>query len=330
MNPPHSEFISCDWGTTHLRLRYVELETGRIVGEVSSAEGVKHTHEQWQARGGERAAVFAGVLERGFAELQAQVGVSLAGAVVLVSGMASSSVGLAELPYAGLPFSLRGEDAVFRVLEPLLAGGQRLVLVSGVRSDHDVMRGEETQLMGLWEHLPDHTAPAVLVLPGTHSKHVWTDGPRMRDFRTHMTGELFATLAEHTILRDSVRRTEEPGGDWRAAFAAGVSAAADTPPLAALFRTRTNSLFAKWDPAANFWYLSGVLIGTELLSLREYPEHRIVLCAGSDLQAPYQAALEVLGFGGRVHCVPADLVDQSAARGHLALLRRLPPDLLAA
>ena len=330
MTPPHRGFVSCDWGTTNLRLRYVEAETGHIVGGVALAEGVKHTHEQWRERGGERAAVYGEVLERGLAGLRAQIGAPLERAVVLVSGMASSSVGLVELPCAGLPFSLRGEDVVFRVLETPLAGGQRVVLVSGVRSEHDVMRGEETQLIGLWQHLHEHNAPAVLVLPGTHSKHVWLDGSHMRDFRTHMTGELFATIAEHTILRDSVRRLEEPAGDWHPAFAAGVSAAADMPLLAALFRTRTNELFEYWDPAANFWYLSGVLIGTELLALREHPEHRIVLCAGKDLRAPYQAALGVLGFGERVHSVPADLVDQSAARGHLALLRRLPPDLLAA
>ena len=83
-----------------------------------------------------------------------------------------------------------------------------VVIVPGVKTegetiaDADMMRGEETELIGLMEHLE---SAAVYVLPGSHSKLIHVDGAgRIVDFTTMLTGELIAALLQNTILKDAV------------------------------------------------------------------------------------------------------------------------------
>src|SRR5690606_7599837 len=100
----------------------------------------------------------------------------LAGAPILVSGMASSSIGWQDIPYARLPLPVDGSGLTWHDLEPLESplGLHRVVLVPGARSEVDVMRGEETELVGLFT-LPQAQGLAdssLVIKPGTHSKHL--------------------------------------------------------------------------------------------------------------------------------------------------------------
>ena len=62
----------------------------------------------------------------------------------------------------------------------------------------DVMRGEETQILGALAVMG--RADGVFVLPGTHSKWARVEAGRIVSFATYMTGEVFATLKDHSIL----------------------------------------------------------------------------------------------------------------------------------
>jgi 2-dehydro-3-deoxygalactonokinase len=77
------------------------------------------------------------------------------------------------------------------------------------------------------------------------------------------------------------------------------------------------------DPGENFWYLSGVLVGSEVAALRSYPGHPVTLCAPESLRAIYEAALGELGLDEPVTSVPPRVVEESAAWGQLAIFRRL-------
>ncbi len=105
-------FINCDWGTTHFRLRAICRRGTQIVAEFQSDEGVAHL----AASNGShvRGDVFRAVLSAGLEQLRAAVGRGLATAPVLISGMASSSIGWLELPYAQVPFSLNGADLIWK------------------------------------------------------------------------------------------------------------------------------------------------------------------------------------------------------------------------
>ena len=318
---PESEngFVSCDWGTTKLRLRWVDLDRGPAAVEVSSDEGVRHAFHLAGTGGPE---VYREILARGVARLEAAMGRSTSAALVVISGMASSSIGIVELPYAELPFTLTGEGIVHRTLDEPLPGGQRMILVSGVRSADDVMRGEEMQLAGLHLQLGAAPEPIVYLLPGTHSKHAVVEGANLVAFRTYLTGELFEAVREHTVLRNSVAPPAD-GGFSRDAFQAGVRAAADGSLLHALFLARSNRLFDTLDETENYWFLSGTVIGAEIEVLRTAPARQIRLCAGSALRPLYEAAGETLELGSRLESVPTALVDRSAAWGQLAVFRSL-------
>ena len=97
------------------------------------------------------------------------------------------------------------------------AGGRDLMIVPGILFDReealpDVIRGEETQVIGALRSLgslgsrrecrcrANATGDVCFVLPGTHSKWVLVKDGRIVQFATYMTGELFATLRQHSIL----------------------------------------------------------------------------------------------------------------------------------
>src|SRR6185295_10526339 len=65
----------------------------------------------------------------------------------------------------------------------------------------DVMRGEETQILGATVGgVAPEAAARLVVLPGTHSKWAAVSDGRINTFSTYMTGELFAVLKEHSVL----------------------------------------------------------------------------------------------------------------------------------
>ena len=129
---------------------------------------------------------------------------SLQGIPVFISGMASSSLGMHELPYAELPFKMEGLSVVFAKFHGSDDDDMhQLFLFSGVKKTSDVMRGEETMLLGC--DLPLYEE-SIVILPGTHSKHAFIKAGMMHDFRTYMTGEFFDLLSSKSMLSKSVSK----------------------------------------------------------------------------------------------------------------------------
>ncbi len=198
--------------------------------------------------------------------------------------MASSSIGMLELPYARLPVGLDGAGlAVHRV--------GRFGIISGVCSNDDVMRGEETKIVGCNGMIERSAVEQWLLLPGTHPKHIVVKGGQVTGLKTYMTGEIFDLLSKQSVLAASVcgvGKLEEN----KDAFARGLQAGISGDLLHELFMVRTNQLLYQQAPEQNHFYLSGVLIGSELAGL--------VDCAGVHLvtgpahRALYALACELL------------------------------------
>lgn len=320
---PPAHFISCDWGTSRLRLRLVDAGSGHVTVEHTSDRGVASVGAAWQSRQGqaERLSLYTSVLEEALSMLAQAGGYDLSGLPIVISGMASSSIGLIELPYARLPFALDGSGTVYHVLD-LPGGSHRVYLLSGVRGAEDVMRGEETELIGLWtlpgagpSSPPD---PAVFVLPGTHAKHVRVEDGCIVDFHTYMTGEVFAALSMHTVLSASVGRLPD---DLAAApaFRDGVRDATGGNLLNRLFRVRARTVLGAAASDGQAAYLSGLLVGYELAELQGCTD-AVVLAAGARFQSYYAAALHVLGLSGRTLVLDPELVDRAVPLGQQHLL----------
>jgi 2-dehydro-3-deoxygalactonokinase len=299
--------ISCDWGTSSFRLRLVDAD-GRVLRSFSGAKGIADTFNEWQQTGmppSSRVGFYQAVLQTAIEQL----GGDLHGVPVVLSGMASSSIGMLELPYHELPFWVSGEDLQPFSLPSSATFPHTLLLVPGVRSENDVMRGEETQLIGCDS---DDNGHRLFIFPGTHSKHISVFSGLANGLRTYMTGEFFSLLSRQSILAASI---EDSGSNRGPAFFAGVDAGQHSDLLHSAFSVRTNQLFAKWSKADNYQYLSGLLIGAELKGLRIQP---VALVAVEPLLGNYRIALRRREFKDVV-LIDAD---QALVRGHRRLFER--------
>ncbi|MCB0633209.1 MAG: 2-dehydro-3-deoxygalactonokinase [Saprospiraceae bacterium] len=305
----NSCFISCDWGTSSFRLYLVNTGDGSICNAITEGLGIKPLHQQWQQQEAmPRIDFFQQYLQDQVRALSLLNGNSLGEMPVYISGMASSSIGMYELPYADLPFALNGRDLLIRKMS-LPDFPHPVCLLSGLKSRHDVMRGEESQMIGLAHHFGSERG--VAILPGTHSKHIHFQNGAITDFQTYMTGEFFAILSEHSILQHSLSDPAvEDDPTW---FERGVTAAGRYHLLNASFHVRTNELLHEVSSGQNRSYLSGLLIGSELTALPEgYP---VYLCGGGRLQMPYRKALEIRGHRQMIVLSPEE-VEKAVVKAH--------------
>lgn len=285
-----AQFLSCDWGTSSFRLRLVSTSTNEIVADVTASTGVKELFQRGLNSGDARELLFAEVMTQRIRELSLRHTISRA--PLIISGMASSTIGWKELPYARAPVTL---DARGLRVESLVWDSPDNLgptyLVSGVATDADMMRGEECQAIGILAepNLQSFRELCVLVLPGTHSKHIMIRNGRIVDLQTYMTGELFETLSRHTILAATVDAAE-PVQSNSIHFSAGVKQAREKGLAASLFRTRTRSVLEQLPPESNAKFLSGVLIGAEMEELRRYGDCPIIVAAADPLLKLYSCA----------------------------------------
>ncbi|AXE17321.1 2-keto-3-deoxy-galactonokinase [Runella rosea] len=318
--------IGCDWGTTSFRLRLIETVENKVISEVLSSEGVASTFDAWKATKGEfetKKSFFIQRLKEQLVVLAQQSKVELDGIEIVISGMASSSIGMYEVPYATLPYDVDGAQTAVHRLEADAYLPHDILLISGIRSEHDVMRGEETQLVGLAEllHLSENQR-YILILPGTHSKHLYVQNNRLIDFQTYMTGEVFSMISHHSILKESVEKASlELSVLEIDAFKMGVRESGARGVLRNLFRVRTNQLFQKWTKKENGLYLSGLLIGSEIHDLLAETEGQLVLCSGNNLYELYKAAVEELGLSDRTLTVSAEMVDRATVVGQVKIFQ---------
>jgi 2-dehydro-3-deoxygalactonokinase len=229
--------IGLDWGTTSLRSMLIDT-TGQVIEERVRPWGITRLPP-----GGFRAAY--DTLTAEWPDLPR-----------LAAGMVGSRQGWIEAPYCPAP---AGVAALAANLATVPDTG--LAIVPGIvlpGSRPDVMRGEETQVIGA---LGDADSGCVL-LPGSHSKWVDVKAGRIMSFRSFMTGEVFAALRDHTILG----AFPAPDAIDESAFDRGVQAAhtSEDGIAALLFSARALVLTGQLPAEAARDYLSGLLIGDEL------------------------------------------------------------------
>ncbi|WP_300604180.1 2-dehydro-3-deoxygalactonokinase [Niabella sp.] len=309
-------FLSCDWGTSTFRLRLVQIHDLAIQATVQHQQGIAHTAADWQQVRDHisRQEYYTDFLNRQIYIMEQQLGYSLERVSVVISGMASSSIGLMELSYKKLPFAMDGSGLV---LQPLPNDRNPLLLISGACTETDVMRGEETKIIGIADALPATEQELLLLLPGTHPKHVQIRNGMVSGFQTFMTGEVFGLLAEQSILSGSViRNTELTDPGCRAWFISAVRLSQTHSLLHHLFGVRTNQLLKQVLPEQNYHYLSGLLIGEELKTL---PQNQPVYLLGNATHlSAYILACEALN----VPVVVLPDADEALVKGQLKILKK--------
>lgn len=312
-------FLSCDWGTSTFRLRLVRINDQAVQATVRLGRGIAQMAADWQQTGDaiSRPAFYIRFLNQQIRVMEQQLGDSLDGVAVVLSGMASSSMGLTELPYKELPFSIDGSDLV---LQALANDRNPLLLISGACTGADVMRGEETKIVGIAGALPVAAQELLLILPGTHPKHIQIRSGMVTAFRTFMTGEVFGLLATHSVLSGSVIRNNDlSNAACREYFIRGVLLSQTHSLLHHVFGVRTNQLLKKIPPEPNYHYLSGLLIGEELKTLQA--DQPVYLLGGTTHLPAYTLACEAL----HIRAIILPDADQALVSGQLRLLQGYGP-----
>nr|WP_318383660.1 2-dehydro-3-deoxygalactonokinase [uncultured Enterobacter sp.] len=282
-----SRYIAIDWGSTNLRAWHYQgdecLESRQSEAGVTRLNG------------------------RSFEAVLAEVtqGWDRESTPTVMAGMVGSTAGWLNVPY--LPCPARFDD----IGQQLTAVSDNLWIIPGLcvnRSDnHNVMRGEETQLLGARALRPS----SLYVMPGTHCKWVRTDAERVSDFRTVMTGELHHVLLKHTLLGAGLpEQITSPE-----AFDAGLERGIASPDLLPhLFEVRAAHVLGSLPREQVSEFLSGLLIGSEVASMSSYAAgaQTVTLVASSALTTRYQRAFERAGRSTRT--LDGDTAFQSGIR----------------
>ncbi len=275
--------IAVDWGTSRLRAMLLD-DDGQVLAEADSGDGI--------------GALKAGEHEAAFERLTAD----WPEVPAIMAGMVGSRQGWREAAYVACPAT--PEAIADGILRFTTAKGRPFAIAPGimVRSpdrDGDVIRGEETQIIGLLSREPRFDG--VVVLPGTHSKWATVTGGGIPDFQTYLTGEMFGLLAHQSFLRHSVKEGVEELST-QPDFALGIrrTVVDGLPFLAAIFSVRARQLLDGVAPEDNLAYLSGLVIGGAIAAARDTGllwQGRTLRIVGSrTLARAYARALDIAGY----------------------------------
>lgn len=275
--------LGIDWGTSNRRA-YLLDEHGELVRQYNDENGILKVN---------------GNFEASLKHLLYTLG--LGSADVVMSGMVGSRNGWRETPYLSVDQPLsRLHDALMEIETGIERVRCRIVpgyQYKDAQGTPDVMRGEETQVLGALEL---SAASGWFLLPGTHSKWVRIDNGRMTEFYTFMTGELFSLMSQHGTLSKIMSTQQQP---VPVAFEAGLRAARHGSFTHTAFCCRalvvTDMMPAEHAPS----YLSGLLIGAELQDILQrtggHIDAPLQVVGTTVLAARYLSALELLGITAR-------------------------------
>lgn len=294
--PGPARMIAVDWGTTSFRAYLIGTD-GTVTAAHHAPRGIL--------------AIADGRFEDALLEAVAPWIAASGTMPVVLSGMIGSRQGWHEVPYVACPARLADLGGGMHRFTVDRLGS--VSIVPGVVERRpgqlpDVMRGEETQVLGALARLG--MRDATFVLPGTHSKWVRTTDGTITGFATYMTGEVFAALKDHTILG---RLMTSDGPRRGTGFVCGLSVARSDNGgpgalLQRIFSARTLSLVADLAGADIADYLSGLLIGAEVAdAMRQQPsvaDRQLIIIAGDALAARYATACEHMGVAATM--APAD------------------------
>lgn len=250
-----THLIGLDWGTTNLRA-YLFASDGAVLEARQRPYGIR------SLPGG------------GFNAALSEITADWPDSPRLACGMIGARDGWIEMPYLDVPVI---PETICSQISSVTANDNRPVhVMPGLRTPQrpDVMRGEETQVIGLIASQGPGHGDATLVLPGTHSKWITLRGNAIVDFRTLMTGEMYSIILKHSIIGAGLNTADAATAPTQArmAFHKGVSAVIEsanagmTSSLFALRAWRLNGDLAEEDVAS---CLSGMLIAEEIRAVNE-------------------------------------------------------------
>ena len=233
---------------------------------------------------------------------------------ILASGMITSEFGLCKLDHLTVPAGIKELHGAMHEVVLLDISPIPFVFMRGVKTDAaslentDMMRGEETELLGLSDNLS-----GVYILPGSHSKiiNVDSDG-RIVDFKTMLTGEMLYSLSEYTILKSSVQLS---GSDIDEEYLLkGYDYCNGHGINEALFKTRVLGNLFSTEKSQVYSFFMGVVLCQEVNSVIDLGPEKITVGGKKQIKEATVILLKKLTDSDIVS-VPDETVDISSSMG---------------
>ncbi len=243
-------FVAGDWGTSHLRLSLCDADG--VVLRVKTGPGVN---------------TIAGDVGASYFSLVRDWDEEFGIVPAILCGMAGSTIGWRNAPYRSCP--ARPDSIASSAL--LFEEGDRLIAIAPGLSCRnrlmlpDVMRGEETQIVGAIRSEPKLAQGRhLLCMPGTHTKWVVIKNGIVEHFLTGVTGELYDILREHSVLVGDHETGEVAGGAPFADALEKTRLHPDAELIHLLFAVRSRQLMGELKNRSAAAYLSGLVIGQDV------------------------------------------------------------------
>lgn len=316
--------ITIDGGTTNTRLTLIE--NGNVIDRIKKKVGARDSLDGSPLKTAVRDGIRELLSGNSLTENRIDA--------VVLSGMIGSASGLAEIPHILAPAGKNELAGSLVRLEMPEICSVPLTFIPGVKTFDslrkdgmtaelsalaagcDIMRGEETELVGILESTGIPRKSASVMLPGSHLKLVRLDAEgRIVSFTTSMSGELMRAAAENTILAQSLQGVfpKKADDDW---LRAGFDAAGKLGLNSALFKIRILANFASVEPEKLYSYLMGAVFREDVLAASR---SETVVIGGSE---PFRSALSTL-LGGLCDVKTLDdaLAENCSATGAEAIFR---------
>ena len=316
--------IAVDWGSSNFRA-YLCTASGEVQSKIFFPNGIFKLKKDKLAQ----------FLQRSLKEWL----VNYPKIPIILCGMVGSRSGMVETSYLPCPLD---SDQLATSLVKVDSAMQRDIYIvpgitinSGPNNTFDVMRGEETQLVGVNLALQQNTKSKskfeaeteteaennfseknstatanaatfgrVVCMPGTHCKWAHLEGTKVHDFRTYMTGEIFAMILKSPSIASQIAVVGYQSKTVWETFSRGIAAAKENNgALTDLFNIRAQLLLQSLQPAEVRDYLSGLLIAHEIMQAKRYIDLDlpIVLVAGGMLADRYQAGFAKFGLQVQIY-----------------------------
>lgn len=275
-------FIAGDWGSSNVR--FFLFKDGKVADLIKTPDGISKIKPEDCPR------IFAETCKEWLNKFEISQ--------VILAGMIGSDRGWKDAGYIETPVSLSALKHQ-RVAVPNSLG-LNISIIPGLcvkeNNNFNVMRGEETQLVGAVQIHPC----SCYLMPGTHCKWVRMQScgsDEVVSFRTSMTGEMHHLLMQYSLV---AMGAGEQKTDHQAFLEGLDSGLSDDTLLPRLFELRAGRVLGQHLPSSVSDRLSGLLIGSEIRSMLKLfaldKNENVGLIGNSMLNARYAEALSRAGF----------------------------------
>ena len=233
---------------------------------------------------------------------------------IIASGMITSEFGLINLPHIKTPAGISELNSNIYKTSLEEISPIPFTFIRGVKTDctsienADMMRGEETELMGIMEK-----GECVYILPGSHSKIIKTDNDdKITEFKTMLTGEMIMSISQNTILKDAVDINNcETDKDF---LLKGYNYCSDFGINDALFKVRVlKNMFGENSKNVYSFYL-GIILHDEIKEILKLNPKKIIIGGKKQIKEAMYNLLSTLNKS-EIIVLADNIVDNSSALG---------------